>query len=290
MTQCTNEEIGRLIAQYELGELSDEECDRFEEHLMECDFCLGELEQMRPIVSALRQDRVEIRDALRHEGISFETLKEELLSRSRVNRSVFGKVMQAATQALSSLRQTRVLIPAISMLFALVLIRMYYWPPHIGTSETNPYERILTFESLPYQLLELRGTAGEADPSFDEGMKAYLEGNYGDAIVNLRNAVEKAPENGSWWLYLGVCYYLERDAKAAVKALARADTLAQFSDKTRARWYLAQAHLLNGDANQAIPLLQWLIDQEKTYAGKADSLLRIVQSKQTLEQKGATPK
>jgi len=333
MTQCVNEEFGKLISQYELGCLSDEERDRFEEHLMECDFCLQELEQMRPIMYTLRRNRAEILEALHQEGISFETLKRELLSHSRARQSLVKRLLLAATQALSSLRQAQVLVPAISILFALVLIRAFYWTHHFGPSRTEISEKphtappgggiyskgsappetvgvfevlgsiaspslsaktlyasILTFDSLTYQPLELRGTAGEADRSFNEGMEYYLKGNYKDTISRLTNAVEKAPENGTWWLYLGVCHYLERDAKAAVKALTRADSLSQFSDKTRARWYLAQAHLLNGDANQAVPLLQWLIDQRKTYAGKADSLLTRVQSIQALKQKEATPK
>ncbi len=319
MTQCSNEEFGRLIVHYELGWLSDEERDRFEEHLMDCDACLQELEQMRPIIGALRRDRAEILDELHRDGISFETLKGELRSRSPVNRSVFGKVMQVAVQALSNLRQARVLIPAVALISALVLVRIYYLPHYLTTAKpeipktvpaTRPdgeipaggsapmevyghlgsYGFILAFETLPYQPMKLRGTTGDAERSFDEGMEYYLRGNYRDAISNLNKAVEKTPENGAWWLYLGVCHYLERDAKAAIKALTRADSLTQYSNKTRARWYLAQAHLLNDDANQAIPLLQWLIDQRKTYADKADSLLTGVRSIQTLEQGMATPK
>ncbi|MDP8240983.1 MAG: hypothetical protein P9X24_17980 [Candidatus Hatepunaea meridiana] len=57
---CINLEIGELIDQYEMKQLSEAQRDLFENHLMDCEFCLQELEEMAPMASFLRENQVEI--------------------------------------------------------------------------------------------------------------------------------------------------------------------------------------------------------------------------------------
>jgi hypothetical protein len=73
-----------------------------------------------------------------------------------------------------------------------------------------------------------------------------------------------------------VCSYLQRDAKQAMKALGRADELARGRLKLRARWFLAQTYLLNGDRDRAEPLLEWIVAQERDYCQDAADLLNRV--------------
>ena len=46
--KCTDDSVGVLLHAYELGLLSPEDRDRFEIHLMSCDYCYGELKQFAP--------------------------------------------------------------------------------------------------------------------------------------------------------------------------------------------------------------------------------------------------
>jgi hypothetical protein len=53
---CTNPEIGALLHAYEIGALPEEEADRFERHLLECDFCYERAESFAREAADLRDD------------------------------------------------------------------------------------------------------------------------------------------------------------------------------------------------------------------------------------------
>jgi hypothetical protein len=279
MNGCTNEELGRLMTRYEAGQLSDEERDRFEEHLLDCDFCFQELKQMAPFMSAIQRHRVALIDSLHRDGISFESLKEDLLASHHTKRIPYRKRWESIAQIFENLLRPRVWGPAIGVVAVVVLFLLI--TPFSG----NPYLDHLSVEKLSfnelhgYEATHLRGgNVSEADSLFLLGMDDYLANNYKGAIGKIEDALEIAPDKGNWWLYLGVCYYLDHKANPAIEALTMADSLTQFYNKERARWYLAQAYLLKKDSQKAVPLLEWIVAQNRIYAEKADTLLKAVQS------------
>jgi len=277
--ECIAPEVGRLLTQYELGQLEQEEQDRFEEHLMDCDLCRRELEEMLPIITAIRGHKAEVAKALHSEGISFKSLKERLLALPRpaqVKSASLGHLWQKILHGLRTFGRPRIFVPAAVVVIALLLFVTLFHHPE------SPYLTYLSFEKLPYRSEKLRGeVATQAEQLFHQGMNDYLKGNYKGAINSLKKAVEKAPDNGIWWLYLGVCYYLNHQPKRAIEALTKANALTQYSQKVRSHWYLAQAYLLQGDVDRAIPLLEWIRDQKMGYSAQADSLLMIIHSVKT---------
>ena len=62
---CTDRSTGRLIHAYELGLLSDEESERFELHLMQCEYCVSQIESSAFKSDWLRSDR-QIRNELQN--------------------------------------------------------------------------------------------------------------------------------------------------------------------------------------------------------------------------------
>ena len=86
MAQCIDEKLGSLITLYELNQLSEKERLRFEEHLLECDFCYQELKGMNPIVFAIRENGAVILKELQGEGLGFDSQKQEWLSLPRSER------------------------------------------------------------------------------------------------------------------------------------------------------------------------------------------------------------
>ena len=54
--RCTNENLGRLLHQYELGMLGEEDRRAFEIHLYECDTCFAEVQDLWEESRLLRQD------------------------------------------------------------------------------------------------------------------------------------------------------------------------------------------------------------------------------------------
>ena len=68
MSKCTNIDLGKLLHGYELGILDDDECDRFEAHLIECGFCHGQLqsfEQQAALLTSSEPAKSAVREALR---------------------------------------------------------------------------------------------------------------------------------------------------------------------------------------------------------------------------------
>ncbi len=55
---CTDKKIGMLIGSYELGILTDEEKEQFENHLLECEYCFQNLYQAAPITKLVREEKL----------------------------------------------------------------------------------------------------------------------------------------------------------------------------------------------------------------------------------------
>jgi tetratricopeptide (TPR) repeat protein len=65
MKRCTNKDIQRLLYGYELGILSDEERERVEVHLFECEICFNQVEQFKPAVRLIKRD-ADVREVMRN--------------------------------------------------------------------------------------------------------------------------------------------------------------------------------------------------------------------------------
>jgi hypothetical protein len=283
---CTDPDLGHLIAHYELGQLSDTERDAFEQHLLRCEFCAQEVEAMHDVANALLANREAIRRGLAEDGITFEALKRDLAApKPSWFRRFFGRIWEALDMNKHT-EQARIFWRAtgVAVGIALVAVVVYVAVLNKETPSTSPYVPMLSFRVLPYEgSLTLRGGEKiDGQEIFDQGMEAYVQTDYKKAARLLRQATSKTGDQPTWWLYLGVCQYLLRDPKAAIKTLSRADELAQGAVKIRSRWFLAQACLLNGDRDRAEPLLEWIISQKRDHQEDAANLLG------KLRQTGAT--
>jgi hypothetical protein len=55
---CKDKDIGKLIGSYEVGLLSEEEQRRFEDHLLDCEFCFQSLYRTAPMANMIREKRL----------------------------------------------------------------------------------------------------------------------------------------------------------------------------------------------------------------------------------------
>jgi tetratricopeptide (TPR) repeat protein len=274
MTHCTDQNLGRLLAHYENGGLGEEESKFFELHLMECDYCHERLIEMRPVVSALHNHSEEFVEHLRQEGVQLDELKRQWMTSCR-RRGFLSDLRTKWSLFWESLIRPRVWIPATSTVAA-VFITLFSFLPKNQLVPTN-YLAYLAFDKLSYQSMELRDSPEtDAHTQFEKAMAYYLVDDYASAAAQLQRAVEMSPDRANWWLYLGVCYYLQNMPDQAIPALAKADSLSELSLQIKARWYLAQALLAKGDAGKAVPLLKWIQAQNRAYSGRADTLLANV--------------
>jgi hypothetical protein len=56
MSTCTNPKLGALLHAYELGALSEEELERFEVHLLSCDYCFAQVRDFEQAATLMRTD------------------------------------------------------------------------------------------------------------------------------------------------------------------------------------------------------------------------------------------
>ena len=142
----------------------------------------------------------------------------------------------------------------------------------------NPYLHFVIYDELPYQPEETRSLAvTEGKKFFDEGMKSYVRKDYAGAIRSLKQAVRTESQD-EWWLYLGVSYFMNHETASAINALEKADTLSPLKLKTPARWYLAQAYLVDRKIDRAKPLLESIVASKNERSALADSLLAQIRA------------
>lgn len=55
MTRCIDEKVGALLHAYELKTLSEEESEKFEIHLLHCDYCFNRVAEFEKYASAMRK-------------------------------------------------------------------------------------------------------------------------------------------------------------------------------------------------------------------------------------------
>jgi hypothetical protein len=264
--ECTDESVGTLLGPYCLGILSDEDQERFELHLFDCEFCRQELEEMLPVATRLRQEQA--RNTERGRGsyslwlllIRLWTFIERLFDR---------------------FRHLTVPAPAVGLIAVVVLLSLVASEIHVR--KEKELLRLLPLESLPYQPMRTRGlVSSQAQDLVEKGMNAYLAGRYDEAAKSLRLAVERDSLQGDLWLYLGVSYYLDREPARAIATLGHAENLAGKDPyggvpQAHARWYLAQANLMRGNADRADSLLELLIPGP--YADRARSEIAQITSR-----------
>jgi hypothetical protein len=58
MSECTNPEIGDLLHGYELNTLSEKDADKFEIHLLQCEYCFKKFKKFQQKAGLLRTDKI----------------------------------------------------------------------------------------------------------------------------------------------------------------------------------------------------------------------------------------
>jgi tetratricopeptide (TPR) repeat protein len=276
-SECTDPEAGKLIHHYEMGQLEEPDRGRFEEHLMVCPFCAAEAEAMHRVATSIRANRNSIRQGLADDGITFQNLRQKLSGEprdphARSETGTMPRLWKECRQVLSDLSLKWKMLGAggAVVLSAAVVLLLVLAPPRID-EHIIP---LLSFQALPYEgSIRIRGESqlrGQSD--FDTGMQAYGLGDYAHAIPRLQRAVDESPDQGLWWLYLGVSCFLQQDAKSAITSLRKSDLLITGDNQPKVRWFLAQSYLLAGKRSEALPLLNGLASGNNEYSSRAADL------------------
>lgn len=262
--RCTDPRTGDLLTAYQLGLLEEAERLRVEQHLIECSHCQELAYDEAPAALVMRTRPQALLPSLER---SLATGRPSLAQRWRV--------------ALRGARRPRVLVPALAAAVLVVVL------VSIEQREPGDLADLARLTALRYELVDHR--AGERDPAlqqFRAGMERYVGGDYQGAAEHLAAAVSayaadpaRASTPQAWQarLYLGLSHLLAGQPEAALPFLreATASPLRPVAD--HARWYAAQALLVQGSAQDAAVLLRELAAGSPGYVESARQQLEELQ-------------
>jgi tetratricopeptide (TPR) repeat protein len=252
---CDHVERGNLAEEYLLGRLPEQAASEFEAHYFDCRRCLAQVEDL-------------------------EAARAHLLS------------APAAAAPGNRLRRAMAAVAAAAVIvIAVGVIRNVSppegppdtpparnielpGPPPASTAAAKPDLRALGAIVLPaFDPPRLRTSPSAARRTFLQAMEQYRAGDCGSAIAGLQTAVEQDPESVPAHFFLAVCsLHLNRNADAVphLKRVLQAGDSAYLED---AHFFLAKAHIRQGDVASARSALQSAIALDGDRRSEASSLL-----------------
>ncbi len=183
---CTESDNRDWIERYLTGALAETDRERLEEHLLACETCQDQLEELALLRASLGEERWSVAEELRGSWLQWHW-------------------SWAAAAA------------------AMLVLAVTLWPrlaDHPGRGEVE-IAGLSAVDAPPYEPRILRSVNGDGEIRFQAAMQDYLEGSYAEAIPGLKDAVELDPELAKAHFYLGACYLLEDEPEKAINSLSR---------------------------------------------------------------------
>lgn len=128
----------------------------------------------------------------------------------------------------------------------------------------------------------LTDAEGAASTEFQRAVEHYRDGRWDEGAADFAAAARIAGEGSvrarEARLYEGLCRLFAGKTAESVAPLMTASEEETFEIRIRARWYLAQAHLLLEDTESALPLLEEL-SRTPAYARDASRQLLLLKNR-----------
>jgi anti-sigma factor RsiW len=257
---CAEPDTGNLLAAYEMGVLAGDDRRRFEEHLGRCPWCVEQLYELAPHVAAMRADP----------GGVIADLDQAGAPGSVKSREESANQLRSWWQRLN----WRLLAPTGALAAAATILILFVWNP-----ETVEFADLAQLEHVEYLQLDTRSEGlPEAKRLYARGMENYAARRYEEAAALLSQATAgdltqlSQTEREQIRFFRGLNLLLSEAPAAARPHLEEASrsTLPVIAD--RARWYLAQAHLLLEEPEEALPYLETVAERSRVYADRAATL------------------
>lgn len=89
------------------------------------------------------------------------------------------------------------------------------------------------------------------DPAFSDAMVSYKEGKYAEARAKWMPLLQQGPQNDTLRYYIACAHLAEGDARAAITLLDGLSNEPGSAFQRRSKWFLFLAYVRTGDANKA---------------------------------------
>lgn len=304
--QCTDPSLGFLLSAYELGGLSTEDEERFEQHLETCKHCRAELDAMIPILAKIAASQTQLVEQLRAKGIDYDL---ELSQYRRLEVPSAPAIHKHRRVPEMHSRRARLLWPGFAAAVFVMMFTFTHFIPsvnhHLQSNPTPltirpestvdsavqrghdsvaahngnaPLLAVVTAKPLPYFSVSARGrNTDEQTELFRQTMLSYQQSDYSGARKALSTYAKRYPQDSRGWLYLGVAEYLMGHYDAAVSHLETARSVSTENIEP-ANWYLANTLVAVGRVDSSVILLGDISRSSGDYAPDAEKLLREIEA------------
>jgi len=266
--ECTNEQIGQMIALYEFGALDKREETAVLNHLVECEYCYSQVYSLEPAMAAFRKHRA---DAMpRVAGARRET---------NPGSSLFKRLGASHTwHGIPALAALCLLIVAVAG--AVFIVARGPRPKETARDRiatSRDFWKDLAIPKAAYfdksSNLRLRGPR----EAFARAMEAYQASDFRSASEQLRTLQELAPSNaGEVNFYLGVSLLMIDKPQESRPPLERAVEQSDGDRREAAHYYLALAFAKDDKLPQAVLELNRVIEMNGEHQAAARTLLEQI--------------
>jgi len=117
--KCTNPAVGRLLARYEFGKVTEQEKKAFEQHLLECEACYEELYSFAPLREIIKNNIKEFQKAARPRKSFASALINSIITARKNITDIFNNLPQTA----------KVAIPGIAVVIMVITVYFFSLRP-----------------------------------------------------------------------------------------------------------------------------------------------------------------
>lgn len=270
---CTERKIGRLIGLYEFGALDKEEQRAFLDHLIECEYCYGQVYSLEPVMTAFRNHRSAARSGELHlySEIDHHPVPGNV---SLVPKPLWmwHSIPVAPLLLLTLILGGWVLYAYLRGPESVKLTAGGGPTPEASDRSSSPWEKI-DVPKAEYTSPKEGMTLRRPNQAFDRAMASYQQNDFAGAIEQLETLSELEPSSeAAVDFYLGVSMLLVGRSRDAVTPLKRSVKLQDGVPYETSHYYLALAYLKRNQPEQAIAELDAVIEMNGTYRPAAKKL------------------
>lgn len=246
---CKDVDERELIERYLSGQLPESESEAFEQHYLECERCFSELQFRHAAAVALAKE-------------------EPALGRGAAHR-VAGRRQLNWQWGMAA-----------AALLLLVTSSIFYFA---GLDRSPSREAVLqrlasVEEPPPYVPSIIRGgEQNQALQRFQEGMNAYVQGDYRAAAGSLQDAVALNPGHLPSRFYLGISHLMLEQPGDAINHLGAVIDAGPNPYVEEAHWFVSKAYFKKNDVAQARAHLQAVIAMSGAYQEDAKGALESLE-------------
>lgn len=256
--------------QFEIGQLSAADRQRFERHLMDCEFCLHEAISMRPTADAMVAFRGELVHKFESCGESVQSLLEQAAEKPKLQaitddqiRRVIMPKSRASIFSWDSLfgPRGRVVLAAAAVLLVIAGTQLF---------DGNQAREIGAYAPPTWLAWQSRDV-NSGDSLLNSAQSKYAVGDYTQTVPLLEQYLA-SHDDAQALLYLGVSYYQLKEYDYAMKALSRVKT-SNSVVLGETMFYRALLLAQQGDNDEALAILDKVLKDRVTRTADAQALV-----------------